>query len=586
MQGDDPSGYINNVKQAIAAINENLPDCDIILTSTSMSNTDIFPADWFYAYSLATQELERQGVAVADITSTYQYMLTQKNYIDMTGDNLCHPNDFSSRAIVHTLLKTIENEAESNYIEGYADRILNFRYENEFDSADWAKIEKLAATAREEILACTDAESALETYLKHAKLIDAVPTSLEDIANASLDITNISFNTLKGMDVVNADSNFNVETRYDDSEKALAITVTNSRTPYTVIDYTKGDAPASADDYDYVVLTLKAPLTNGSKAKATKLTFTTATGACTAVTVNLILDGEYHSYIVDMSGDAKWTGDISSLKLQAFSASSANDVLLVNGICLATDLENANDIAIENERSAQGNAAEALTLLFSDDATTSMLETEGEGSILFGDANDDGAVTAKDSLLLKRYLADAEGTLIANEKALDVDRDGIVDASDSVMMRKILSGHIKAEAVDLSDASISYSTEEKAAKLLLNKDDVTVTVDLSANGISADMFKYVSLCTKRESGEALDILITLTTAEGTFEKTVTIPANELFVADTAKLTQAAGDITSIALTFDAAAGETIYLDSIVFTPTLSAAENAEIVRVGAANLYS
>ncbi|MBQ3527011.1 MAG: hypothetical protein IJA52_00440 [Clostridia bacterium] len=587
MQGDDPSGYINNVKQAIAAINENIPDCDIIVTSTSMSNTNIFPADWFYAYSLATQELEREGVAVADITSTYQYMLTQKNYIDMTGDNLCHPNDYSSRAIVHTIMKTLEEGTEEEYIAGYADRILNFRYENEFDSADWAKIQELSKAAREEILACTDAESALEAYIKNAKLIDAVPTSKENIANASLDISKISFNTVKGMDSIDQNKNNNVETRHDAEEKALAITVTNARTPYVIVDYTKGDSLVSADDYGYVVLTLKAPLTNGTRAKASKLTFTTNAGDCTAITLDLILDGEYHSYIVDMSGDAKWTGDIASLKLQVFTSSNSKDVLLVNGIYLATDLENANDIAIENEKTAQGGVPEAQTFLMSDDATTSILTVPGgQGSVLAGDVNDDGIVSAKDSLIIRRYIAEADGTVVANEAALDLDCDGAVDASDSLVLRKILSGVIDAFEINLSDADISYSTEEKAAKITLNKDNVTLTVDMTEAGLSADVFKYISLCAKAEDGRELDILVTLTTENGIVEKTVTIPENNLFVADSAKFIEAEGNITSVSFTIDAVAGETVYLDSFVFTPTLSAAENAEIVRVGAANLNS
>lgn len=56
--------------------------------------------------------------------------------------------------------------------------------------------------------------------------------------------------------------------------------------------------------------------------------------------------------------------------------------------------------------------------------------------------------------------------------------------------------------------------------------------------------------------------------------------------DSAKFIEAEGNITAVSFTIDAVAGETVYLDSFVFTPTLSAAENAEIVRVGAANLNS
>lgn len=583
MAGTDASVYIDTLRQAIDAVNEKLPDCDIMLVTPIISNPLIFPIEWFYAYSSAIYELEREGVAVADVTSVYQYALTRKDYIDMTGDFLCHPNDFGNRIFVQTMLKTVEAGTEEAYIAGLADRITHFKYENEYDAPDWEKIEGLVAAAQPDIADSATAAEALEAFIAHATLIDEVPTSAENISNSALDVSKIIYNSPKPLEMVSA--NNNTVSKYNDVEKALEIVVTNGRNPSVTLDYTKGDFIVSADGYDYAVFTMKAPLTNGSRAKASKLTFTTDGGTTSAITVNLILDGEYHSYIVDLSGEAGWSGNIQSLKLQAFSSANVDDQLFVSSIVLASDMDSANDAAVEYERLAKGDAQEPVTYLMSDDATSAILKAPGGEKYLAGDVNGDERVNAVDSLLIRHYLVDAS-TKIDNPVALDADASGEVDVADALLIRKVLAGVIKASVVDLSDASVSYSSTEKAAKIVLGKDNATVTADLSGSGLTADMFKYVTVCAKRANGEALDVLVTLTYTDGVSEQTVSVPADVLFNADIAKFVKASGEILSISFTFNANAGETVYLDSFVFAATLSAAENAVAVRVGAANLFS
>ena len=582
MAGESADYYIDTLTQAITAVNANLPDCDIIIVAPILSNPLIFPEDWFFAYADALYSLERQGVAISDSTSIHQYLDTRKDYIDMTGDFLCHPNDFSNRVFVQTIMKTLEEGTEAEYIEGLANRILSYRYEEDFDSADWEKLTSLAIAAAEDIASSNTADEAREKYMEHAAILTAIPTSAENIANSSIDISNLIFNTSKPLDV--AGTTNTVSVTFSEEEKALSAYISNARTPNFTIDYRAGDNTASANDYDYVVLTVKAPLTNGTKAKQTKLTFTTETGNCTAVTIDLILDGNYHSYIIDMSADAKWSGQIISLKFQPFAAATISDVLYVSSVVLAEEGENAADIAIERERAAKNDAAEAVTYLMVDDATSSMLVAPGGESYLAGDADNNGKVTAVDSLIMRRYIVGFEVGEV-NLAALDMDEDGEITPNDSLLIKKTLSGCIDEVMLGGADAKISYSEKEKAAEIVLSKDNVTLTVDMQESGLSADMFKYVTVCAKNANGEAVSITVTYTYADGSGEKTLNIASDELFNAGIAKFTDATGEIVSIAFTINADAGETIYFDSFVLTPTLPAAENAVAVRVGAANLF-
>ena len=109
--------------------------------------------------------------------------------------------------------------------------------------------------------------------------------------------------------------------------------------------------------------------------------------------------------------------------------------------------------------------------------------------------------------------------------------------------------------------------------------------DLAGAALSADMFKYITVCAKNANGEAVRMTVTLNYADGSSEKLVTVNSDALFNASIAKFTEASGAITSVAFTFDCEAGETVYFDSFVLTPTFAAAENAVAVRVGAANLF-
>ena len=54
-------------------------------------------------------ELETEGVVVANMTRLHQDLLKRKNYADMTGNNINHPNDYLARVYAQVLLKTMKD---------------------------------------------------------------------------------------------------------------------------------------------------------------------------------------------------------------------------------------------------------------------------------------------------------------------------------------------------------------------------------------------------------------------------------------------------------------------------------------------
>ena len=89
--------------------------CDYLLLATTLPNQEVKlgDANTQGEHSAKLFELEKQGTAttggvvVADMTAIHSYLLESKRFIDMTANNINHPNDFLVRAyaqVVCTML--------------------------------------------------------------------------------------------------------------------------------------------------------------------------------------------------------------------------------------------------------------------------------------------------------------------------------------------------------------------------------------------------------------------------------------------------------------------------------------------------
>lgn len=90
--------FAQNIKKIMESILEISPNTEFILCATTVPNKSV---EGFYFYqdehAKYLYELEREGVAIADFYHMQMYLLEKKRFIDMTGNNLNHPNDFLIR---------------------------------------------------------------------------------------------------------------------------------------------------------------------------------------------------------------------------------------------------------------------------------------------------------------------------------------------------------------------------------------------------------------------------------------------------------------------------------------------------------
>lgn len=370
--------------------------------------------------------------------------------------------------------------------------------------------------------------------------------------------------------------------KYDASDAALVATVTGIN-PMLYFDYTAGTTSVNADDYTHLVLTIKASTTKKEESATIQYQMTgmESDAYLESISIPLTLDGKYHSYNIDLSQLEGWTGEVSKMAMKLFSRGKTNDSISFSSLILCKSAEEAQKVGAERERIANKEPVPAVTKLFDSDESVIAIPTEI--TYIRGDVDNDGATTPMDALEMAKYLAGADAQY-ANLWRLDVDLDGDVLAMDAHYQKMILAGVYEAETAQHKAADVSFDAGQDAAKITTLEDDAAIEIDVSSLGCSADVYKYLTLCLKTANGQPLDATVTVITDTGSASADIAFVNDVMFQASSCAFDKIGGTMEKLYITFHNVADDIIYLDSYVFTATEAAAKNAEIVRVGAANL--
>lgn len=90
--------FVENIKEIRDIIMQASPKTEFILCATTIPNKIL---KGFYAYQKdykeALETLKQPGTEIADFYGMQKQMLEKKRFIDMTGNNVNHPNDFMIR---------------------------------------------------------------------------------------------------------------------------------------------------------------------------------------------------------------------------------------------------------------------------------------------------------------------------------------------------------------------------------------------------------------------------------------------------------------------------------------------------------
>ncbi len=103
----DPDWYRERTAELIAGARAANPEVEIMLVSTMLGNADWIhtPIEMFPKYRDELKRLTGPGIALADLTEVWTVLLERKDFLDLTGNGLNHPNDFGHRLYAQAILR-------------------------------------------------------------------------------------------------------------------------------------------------------------------------------------------------------------------------------------------------------------------------------------------------------------------------------------------------------------------------------------------------------------------------------------------------------------------------------------------------
>jgi lysophospholipase L1-like esterase len=108
---DQPEKYKQDILNIITTIRSDNPDCEFLLVSPMIPNPEIagFMNNKLIHHQEMLYQLQRSltGIAVAPVHTIFLDLLRMnKHYLDLTGNCINHPNDFSIRIYAQTILSS------------------------------------------------------------------------------------------------------------------------------------------------------------------------------------------------------------------------------------------------------------------------------------------------------------------------------------------------------------------------------------------------------------------------------------------------------------------------------------------------
>ena len=113
--GTPAEKVIDNLSKTVSTIRSFSSECEFIVISECLPNKLLSSEKCrFYGNQPSFEKpivaMERQGVAVCNITDFQRKLLTRKRFIDLTGNNVNHPNDFFHRLHAQYLLSVFNED--------------------------------------------------------------------------------------------------------------------------------------------------------------------------------------------------------------------------------------------------------------------------------------------------------------------------------------------------------------------------------------------------------------------------------------------------------------------------------------------
>jgi len=172
--------YRNKIQGMITKVRGANPDAEILLVSSMLPNTEV---SWLatgnqglYQNELVALQAANEGVGVARVTDAFRTLVAAKDYYDLSGNNVNHPNDFVVRLYAQIVLDALDGKINNSVL---ADLIARAEAldESSYTADSWADLVAALTRAKKVVnlqdQALIDAEvTAMQTAIAALKMVD------------------------------------------------------------------------------------------------------------------------------------------------------------------------------------------------------------------------------------------------------------------------------------------------------------------------------------------------------------------------------------------------------------------------------
>ncbi|MBQ7715260.1 MAG: nucleoside hydrolase [Clostridia bacterium] len=237
--------------------------------------------------------------------------------------------------------------------------------------------------------------------------------------------------------------------------------------------------------------------------------------------------------------------------------------------------------------SAEGNGGNVLEIVFdSAEEAAKLVSGSGASAVMYGDVNGDSFISVKDTISLKKYLASF--VLQIDEEAADIGGDGDVTANDCLLLRRLIVGDLSVldgRPVTSSGGPAEYDATENAAVLSAQTAgdiSATVTSDELSEGFDASDYRFAGIVYKADTAsETGAVYASSEVAEKTSYRIYSDGEYHAKLVDMRMNEGWTGHVDSVSydLIADAAANDSVYVDSFILTDCVEALEAAVAERL-------
>jgi len=209
------------------------------------------------------------------------------------------------------------------------------------------------------------------------------------------------------------------------------------------------------------------------------------------------------------------------------------------------------------------SAADATTTVFDAESTAESITVYSE-ELFAGDVNLDGELSAKDSLILLKYVSGSPSAIVSR-LTCDISGDGTVNGKDKLLLKRIMKSIDDPKSINNTTVSKAFFSEEGAVKLTVSAScDSAAFFEVPVKSMELAATPYFAIVWKGADGAEVSVATTGLDFSSASVEAIAGDEYSAIVSDLSVALKGHESVIEVAYSSAPAAGDEIYIDSMIF----------------------